>query len=169
LLDNFQNLEEIHKIIVFETGFSVEEIAKRIGYSRPHLALILGGKGSEKVRNELLAILKREFEKEILQFVRRYGKIKTPADPANVISEVNDKLSQFAASLDVLQKTSIIADARQQVGRALLISIHLGERQNRTVGELLEEWDTETVKLAGKMQKDIQTGAGSGSKVKLRT
>lgn len=64
----FNELEELLKIIVFQTDYKDEQIAKRIGLSRPHFN-VKKNAGDET----LIPMLKDEFQSEIEHFVRRYG------------------------------------------------------------------------------------------------
>lgn len=111
-------------------------------------------------RDDFIAALKRENE------TLRKRSEKTSPDYSKIVDEVNSKLESVDTNLDALRKTSIAADARQQAGQALLIAIHQGERQGRSVQELLDEWDTEAVKLMKTMQRDTQIGAGKKDKEK---
>lgn len=84
LLDSFEDLQEIHNIIVFQTGHSVENIANKIKYSRAHLQKILTGREAGKGKIEVLDKLKIAYQEEITQFVRKYSTVANSElpDPA---------------------------------------------------------------------------------------
>lgn len=65
------DLTEIIKIIQFETGLRDEGIADRIGYTRSHYNTL-----KKKQDGSLLPLLRKHFNKEIQQFVRRYSKLE---------------------------------------------------------------------------------------------
>lgn len=128
MLEEFQDLDEIRRIIVFETGASVEKMAEQIKYSRPHLALILTKGGSEDVVSEVRGKLIAAYKDKIIQFVSRYsnfaGKIweqgsfaqdttvlmKTIAD----LSETNKNLSESNKTLTAAVAKKINSDASGQ-------------------------------------------------------
>lgn len=63
-------LQEILKIIQFQTEFNFSQIAKRIHYSREHMSI----SNKSGVNDKMLSVLKEKFKDEISQFVRSYGK-----------------------------------------------------------------------------------------------
>lgn len=94
MLDIFQDIVELHKIIFFQTGESVEDMAKKLQYSRPHLTLLLKGKGSKAVTNELIEKMKVCYKKEVLQFVSKYGKVEATED--SNFAEIQEELKVIA-------------------------------------------------------------------------
>lgn len=160
LLENIQDIKELHNIIVFQTGHSVEKIASNIAYSRPHLAVILKNGGSDEVESEVRKRLRDKYKSEIEQFVSRWSQV-----PAQVSKD--ERMDRLEVSLNAVQKTLIGADARQQAALELLIAVHSGAREGRTVEELLDEWDKRAVKLIKEKQKGTQSGADKKNRAKV--
>lgn len=107
LLDNFEDLQEIHNIIVFQTGHSVENIAKEINYSRAHLQKILTGKEAGKGKNEVLDKLKRAYRAQITQFVRKYSTILNSGqqdhDPGTNEGQILEVIRELALSVNRIE------------------------------------------------------------------
>jgi DNA-binding transcriptional regulator GbsR (MarR family) len=83
LLDSFQNLEELIKIVQFEQDLSLDEIAKTIGYSRAHL-----NQAKNNTNNEaIIKAIKTHYHGVIQHFVIRY---------ANVYYQANKKKEEVA-------------------------------------------------------------------------
>lgn len=121
MLENFQDISELHKIIVFQTGDKVGKIAKRVEYSREHLTGLLKGRGPEKVIRELREKLATSYQKEILQFVGKYSKVNSTAPEIDieelaehqralleiVLLIAKDKKTVYRESLAVLKKRGL--------------------------------------------------------------
>ena len=110
MLENFQDIKEIHKIIVFETGHSVNEIADRLDYSRPHLAILLKGRGSDEVILGVINRLKGAYKKEILQFVSKYTPVfQKQADYEVTVVLKRSQLDRISLSLNELDSAFLHA------------------------------------------------------------
>lgn len=92
MLDNFQDIEELHKIIFFQTGDSVLRMSEKLNYTRPHLALLLNKKGSKEVIQELVEKIKSVYRTEILQFVSKYGRIEVSNTEDISSAEIGEEL-----------------------------------------------------------------------------
>jgi predicted transcriptional regulator YheO len=125
LLDKFQDILEVYRIIVFQTGHTSDQVADKIIMSRPHLSKLLNtiesGEVTPKVKAGLLNKLKWAYEKEITQFIQKYS---TPAESNSVglardltvvaeiqaalmeivLAMVSEKKSVYNKSVEILKK-----------------------------------------------------------------
>lgn len=109
MLDNFQDIAELHKIIVFQTGKTIEEIASDLDYSREHFSKLLNAELSEKVKSGLLGKIKAKYANEISLFVSRYSQVKP------------SKTGSIAATVDVLQQNLLAVTARNAAVQEVLL------------------------------------------------
>jgi hypothetical protein len=145
LLDNFQDLDEIHKIIVFQTGYGVKKIALDLDYSRPHLQELLSGKGSDRVTADLIERLKSYYKDEIIQFVRKY-KSRVSSDPANSNPSDRPPPSEWLQLLSKQEELLVIVKRIEE----------------NTSGVLHEGWGKKNVLKVGRDSKSKKGRSGKG-------
>jgi plasmid maintenance system antidote protein VapI len=130
LLENFQDIIELRKIIVFQTDDSIDKMAAKLEYSRPHLNRLLNGEGSVSVKKDLIDKIKRVYEKEILQFVRKYSTLGVSKEKARPSVKIETTLTAEQAeavkfSLNVLDSIFSLGVLKEQANKE---SVALGKR-----------------------------------------
>lgn len=110
LLDRFQDLEEIVKIIEFETGKSRAQIASSVKRTRETFSRILNGKPSDKVVYTLRSKLIVLYGQDISRFVTKYSSLNSsalghprPTDPEAIAIA----LEELAQSVRGMQNSSL--------------------------------------------------------------
>lgn len=105
MLEKIQDVGELYKIIVFETGHNDEQVATALGYTRSHFNRLINGERSEKVDSALRDKMKKGYAKEIAQFVRRWS---------GVNSGELDEVSEVVAKTQVAIVELILNLAREK-------------------------------------------------------
>lgn len=112
MLENFQDIDELYKIIVFQTDFTVGVIADALGYTRSHFTRLLKGDRSEKVEVALLDKMKQVYEREITQFVRKYvSRGKTGSEEPS-LTVLRQETKVIAATQRALVEIMMVMAAR---------------------------------------------------------
>jgi len=123
---------EIHKIIVFETGDSVNDIADKLEYSRPHLSILLKGKGSDEVISAVMDMLKLAYKKEILQFVSKYTPVlQKQSDYEISVVMKKSQLDRIKISLDELDSAFSHARRANTSSRPDVTVLPLSDKRKR--------------------------------------
>lgn len=96
-LEKIKELDEIVKVVTFQTGKNQTNIAEDLKITPETLSRILNGKPSDKVKRNLIDKLRGTFGKEISQFVAKYGSLNSsalghprPTDPESIAAALEE-------------------------------------------------------------------------------